>query len=172
MPENEDTNDLNRLYESNYAALLRFARRFIDDEAAKDAVQDVFTELWENGRARCDDPSVRAYLFACVRNRCLNILKHIQIEEDALAQIQTENRLLELDLYDSPETLLINDENLQQISQQIDRLPEKCQNIFKLAYNEGKKSAEIAKIFNLSVRTVEHQLYLGLKNLRKKLRPS
>jgi RNA polymerase sigma-70 factor (ECF subfamily) len=38
-----------------------------------------------------------------------------------------------------------------------------------MAYLEDKKSAEIAEHFNLSIRTVEHHLYLGLKTLRSGL---
>lgn len=58
---------------------------------------------------------------------------------------------------------------MQNIYDQIELLPEKCRIIFKMAYFEEKKNAEIALLLNLSTRTVEHQLYLGLRTLRKQL---
>jgi len=119
---------------------------------------------------RYNDASGRSYLFLCVRNRCLNLLKQEQVKEQYLQNTQIDNRLLGLDYYDSAEKQFIDDENLHQIYRQIDLLPDKCREIFKLAYYEDKKSKEIAELLHLSIRTVEHQLYLGLKILREKLK--
>ena len=41
--------------------------------------------------------------------------------------------------------------------------------IFTLAYVDGKKSVEIAGMLNISQRTVEAQLYKGLKIIRNVL---
>lgn len=57
---------------------------------------------------------------------------------------------------------------MQIVYDQIERLPEKCRIVFKMAYFEDKKNAEIAEILELSIRTVEHQLYLGLRTLHPK----
>ncbi|MDR2765509.1 MAG: RNA polymerase sigma-70 factor [Tannerella sp.] len=157
-----------RVYDANAATLIRFARRFILSEQPEDIVQDVFLELWESDRVT-DEAAARSFLFTAVRNRCINILKHEQIKENYEQHVQTENQLLGLDYLDSIEKLLIDKEEIQTIYQEIDRLPAKCRQIFKLAYFEDKKSAEIAQILNLSIRTVEHQLYLGLKTLRERL---
>lgn len=157
-----------RLYDVNAAMLIRFARRFTLPELPEDIVQDVFLELWESERTM-DESAARAFLFASVRNRCINILKHEQIKENYEQHVQIENQLLGLDYLDSIEKRLIDREEMQTIYRQIDRLPDKCRQIFKLAYFEDRKSAEIAQLLNLSIRTVEHQLYLGLKTLREKL---
>jgi len=168
MEDNDNINAFRRLYEENFAALIRFASRFITHEEAKDVVQDVFAEIWERDGVRYGDVSIRAYLFVLVQNKCLNILKHEQIKEQAMQNIWLENRLMELEYYDSVEKQIIDDERIRQIHRQIDLLPDRCRTIFKLAYYEDKKSAEIARQLNLSVRTVEHQLYLALKTLREK----
>ena len=80
-----------------------------------------------------------------------------------------ENRILGLDYYESYEKKIIDKEDIQHIYNQIEELPEKCRQIFKMAYFEEKRNAEIAEILNISIRTVEHQLYLGLKTLRSRL---
>ena len=156
------------IYNTNVSALVRFAARFTPDDAARDIVQDVFVSLW-NSSTDLDPGSVRSYLFVAVRNRCMNFLKQEQRKNRHADSVRTENRMLEMEYFDSAEKTTLEDERLEMIRRHIDRLPEKCQEIFKLAYYEEKKSAEIASMLNLSVRTVEHQLYLGLKALRERI---
>jgi RNA polymerase sigma-70 factor (ECF subfamily) len=165
----ERTLSFKRLYGENFPPLVRFACRFTTENAAKDIVQDVFVELWEKAHVRYDDPSCRTYLFTAVRNRCINLLKQELVKDTHIRNIQIDNHLQELDYCDSPEKSMIDNEHLQLVRRQIELLPDKCRQIFRLAYCENKKSKEIADLLRLSVRTVEHQLYLALKTLRKKL---
>ncbi len=51
----------------------------------------------------------------------------------------------------------------------LDKLPKQCQTIFRMNRNQGMRSDEIAGVLNLSVRTVENQLYRGLKLIKKSL---
>ena len=51
----------------------------------------------------------------------------------------------------------------------IDKLPKQCQTIFKMSRNSGMRNEDIARQLNLSVRTVENQLYRGIKIIRKSL---
>ena len=52
----------------------------------------------------------------------------------------------------------------------IDALPEKRREIFRLSREEGLKYKEIAEKMNISVKTVETQMGLALKQLREQLR--
>lgn len=52
---------------------------------------------------------------------------------------------------------------------EIAKLPDRCREVFTLAYVDGKKSVEIAGMLNISQRTVEAQLYKGLKIIRNVL---
>lgn len=153
------------MYETHASSLIRFAKRFTSARVAEDLVQDVFLEIWKNDKVLENEYS-RSYLYAAVQNRCINFLKQEQYKKTYIHDTQTEER--EINFSDA---LHPNDysEQMQQIYRQIDLLPDKCKEIFKLAYIEEKKSAEIAGLLKLSIRTVEHQLYLGLKMLRKNL---
>lgn len=157
-----------RYYETNVSSLIRFAIRFVPLEIAEDIVHDVFLEMWNHQETDKDIPS-RPYLFMAVRNRCLNSLKREQIKENYIHTAQLDNQILGLDYYDSYEKRIIEQEDLQLVYDEIERLPEKCRVIFKMAYLEDRKSAEIAETLELSIRTVEHQLYLGLNTLRQRL---
>ena len=153
-----------QMYRANMPTLVRFARRYIPAGEAEDVVQDVFLELWKTGKI-LNEESARSYLFTSVRNRCINYLK--QLKELYSDDIALEMQQRDLDNFDSVEKLMIKKEELQQVYDRIEQLPDKCRRIFKLSYFDGKKSFEIAELLQLSIRTVEHQLYLGLKTLRE-----
>lgn len=155
-------------YEANVSPLIMFARRFVEPEMAEDIIQDVFLEIWDHSDMRRALPS-RAYLFTAVRNRCLNVLTREQVKRNYIETPELENRILGLDYYDSYEKQIVNQEEIQIIYDEIEKLPEKCRETFKMSYFEEKKNAEIAEILNISIRTVEHHLYLGLKTLKDRL---
>ena len=52
------------------------------------------------------------------------------------------------------------------IYKEMDKLPDKCREIFTMSYLEERKTSEIAVLLNISTRTVEVQLYKALKILR------
>lgn len=49
----------------------------------------------------------------------------------------------------------------------LDRMPERRHQIFEMSRMQGLSNADIAEQLQLSVRTVEHQIYLALKELKK-----
>jgi len=155
-------------YEANVSALIMFSQRFVPFDIAGDIVHDVFLEVWNSLEVYKEMPS-KSYLFMAVRNRCLNFLKREKVKDHYINTAQLDNRILGLDHYESYEKLITEKEDMQVIYDQIEQLPEKCRIVFKMSYFEDKKNAEIAEILNISIRTVEHQLYLGLKMLRERL---
>lgn len=155
-------------YQTNISSLIIFAKRFVPSDVAEDIVHDVFLETWNHIDHKKEIPS-RSYIFMAARNKCINYLKKEQAKQNYIESTQLDNQLLGLDYYDSDEKLIIEKENIREIYNQIEKLPEKCRIIFKMSYFEEKKNAEIAEILNISLRTVEHQLYLGLKTLRNNL---
>jgi RNA polymerase sigma-70 factor (ECF subfamily) len=58
----------------------------------------------------------------------------------------------------------------QKIESAISALPEKRQEIFRLAREEGLKYREIADRLEISVKTVETQMTLSMKQLRESLK--
>ena len=53
------------------------------------------------------------------------------------------------------------------LMKKVAELPDRSQQIFRMSYLDGLKAAEIAERLDLSVRTVENQLYRSLLYLRK-----
>jgi len=158
---------LETLFHEHYAALCRFANRYLHDRAAaEDLVQDVFASIWA-GRMRLDvRGSVRSYLFAAVRNRALNLRKHQLVERDwefdeALPDVRALHRAPV-----RPDDLLDEVERRNRLRAAIEALPERCRLVMQLRWEEQLSHAEIADVLGISVKGVERQLSRGLQFLR------
>lgn len=163
-----------QFFKANQPPLVAYANKFLGDwEASRDIVQEVFLSLWENKDKANITTSLRSYLFTSVRNQCVNTIKHkivVQKHSDnALAQL----RELEMSYYASESdthSKLYETEIGKKIEETINDLPEQCRITFELSRFEGLKSQEIAKKMEVSVRTVETQIYRALKVLKESLK--
>ena len=154
-----------RLFNEYYRPLSIFASTYINDlESAKEIVQDLFVYLYENRKSLVITTSLKSYLFQSVRNRCLNHIKHLQVERKHLDQIAHDPQSTE-DLH----AKIAETELEYRIFQIVSELPPKCREIFQMSRVKGKKNKEIADLLQISVRTVETQISNALKVLREKL---
>jgi RNA polymerase sigma-70 factor (ECF subfamily) len=166
-----DPTALEALFREHYVALCRFADRYLHDRAAaEDLVQDVFTAIWSN-RLRLDvKGSLRAYLFAAVRNRALNLRKHQLVERDwERDEAAPEVRLLHR-APQRPDDALEDDERRGRLRAAVEALPERCRLVMQLRWDEQLSHAEIAQVMGITVKGVERQLARGLRALRERTR--
>ena len=56
---------------------------------------------------------------------------------------------------------------LKLINKSIENLPKKCKEIFVLSKKEGYTNIEIAEILNISIKTVESQITIAFKQIKK-----
>src|SRR3546814_8027059 len=63
------------LYSTYYSPLYLHAyNRLRDREAAKDIIQDLFTNIWSNREVVQINEGISSYLYAAVRNRIIDII--------------------------------------------------------------------------------------------------
>jgi RNA polymerase sigma-70 factor (ECF subfamily) len=149
-----------------YAQLVVFARKVvIDDDLARELVQDVIVNFYEKRKEIKIHSSLKAHLYQSVRNRCLNQIKHSQIRRDHHANIYINKKSEEAYVDDKLEETELE----QKIFSIIQTLPAQCKKIFEMSRFEGLSNQEIADDLNLSKRTVETQISKALKVLRKNL---
>lgn len=67
------------------------------------------------------------------------------------------------------EMMLERSEIEQAIMTVVDALPERCREVFILSKVEGLKNREIADRLGISLKTVEAQMTIAIKRLRKEL---
>jgi RNA polymerase sigma-70 factor (ECF subfamily) len=155
-----------QLFHQYYAQLVVFARKVVlDDDLARDLVQDVFVTFYEKRKDIKIHSSLKAHLYQSVRNRCLNQLKHSQIRRDHHSNIYQDKKQDEAFVEDK----LQETELEQKIHNIVKELPGQCKRIFEMSRFEGITNQEIADKLELSKRTVETQISKALKVLRKHL---
>jgi len=158
------------LYRKYHQRLLLYTLKFVEREGdALDIVQNVFVAIWENEKYKQNEQIVQAYLFNAIKNSCLNYLKHQKIVKKF--ENETSIQLLEMEAshYQSGEKSLIERENMKQINDAIDSLPDIYKEIIVLSRFEGLKNSEIADQLNLPVRTVETRVFRALSALKEKI---
>ncbi|MDR1458999.1 MAG: RNA polymerase sigma-70 factor [Bacteroidales bacterium] len=158
---------LEQLYKRHAAGMLFFARKFVDFETAEDIVHDVFLKLCTRDSILIIEQTIGSYLFNAVKNACFDNLKHKIVEDDYMNRVHEDLKMDEFICYDDTVNRLIDEEQIEFLHKAINQLPERCKEIFTLAYLEEKNNAEVAQMLNISVRTVESQIYKALKILRK-----
>jgi RNA polymerase sigma-70 factor (ECF subfamily) len=160
--ENFDT-----IFREYFIPLTWYARKYTGDvDSAKEIVHSVFVNTWEKREMLSFDSTIKSYLYTAVYNRSLNFLRDRakfakgDIEDlEYLANLPSDDHLG----VESAETESI-------IYNEIEKLPDKCREIFKLNRFENKKYSEIAEQLNISVKTVEAQMSKALRVLREKLK--
>lgn len=147
-----------------YPLLTKFAEGFVfDDQVAEDLVQNLFLYLWEHaGRVEIES-SLKSYLYQAVKNRCLNYLRDLHVE-DKRKFLYVEACLNEEDLSDWPDIDLT-----RRIEAAIGSLPSQMKELFMMKYFQGMKSREIARIRGISENTLQTQLQRAKEKLRGRL---
>ncbi|HEY9165576.1 MAG TPA: sigma-70 family RNA polymerase sigma factor [Candidatus Kryptonia bacterium] len=67
--------DFEVVYNRYKTAVYRFCRRMLNDDDAKDIVQEIFMKFLETPFSYDGDARVKGWLFKAARNRCLNVIR-------------------------------------------------------------------------------------------------
>ncbi len=152
----------NKAFDLYYSRLCFFTDKFLHDfDLSRSVVQQVFVDMWIK-RDKLQVTSLQSYLFQSVRNASLDILKRRKAESKYLSTLEPEDSAPLADWMEEAELA-------DRINKAIQKLPEKCREIFVMCRFEEMKYAEIAARLNISVKTVEMQIGIALKKLRKEL---
>ncbi|WP_215223103.1 RNA polymerase sigma-70 factor [Echinicola shivajiensis] len=160
-----DLTAFDELYHRYVPRVLGFAKTFILDKGeAEEAVQEVFIKVWEKRDTLKSELNFKSYLFVSVKNQIYNKIR------DAKKFVRVDD--MELDVASSE--MHIHDKLAYQELEQtafnlLDQLPQIQKKVFTLSKLEGMSHKEIATMLDISVRTVEHHVYLANKQMRANL---
>ena len=154
---------MEQLFRQWYAPLCAFAVGYLkDSDKAEDLVQELFIRLWED-RARLEvHTSAKSYLYAAVRNRCLNALA----ANKRTVRLSPAHEPIEENGSPAEEVLT---ERAARVRAAVEALPPERRKVFTLSRYEGLKYQEIADRLGSSVKTVENQMGSALRTLRTDL---
>jgi len=151
-----------RLFKDSYQLMYRMAFSMVENaDDAKDAVNQVFTQMWK-GKPKVSDDSVRGYLLAATRNQCLHILRQRQLRrqmEEALRRDEAERQ-------DEEREELMRE--LQRIID--DNLTDQDKRVLQLHYDEEMTYAETATVLGISTAAVNKHITRSLAKIRETLK--
>jgi len=161
-----DAEEFELLFRSSYFSLVRYAKRLIKDhDTSEEIVQDLFFRLWKDREKLNIESSLNGYLFRSVHNKCIHYVEHQKVverhaEEMSYRQVSDQ---------ETPSDILNYKELQAKIAGILEKLPERCGQIFYMNRFEGLKYTEIAEKLSISVKTVESNMGKALKEFRKQL---
>jgi RNA polymerase sigma-70 factor (family 1) len=146
--------------------IFNFAYHYLKSASdAEETVQVVFVKLWEGRKEIKEHLSIRSYLFKITINHIYNNLKRKQTHLS-----YKDSELLKDGFDHSTQDNIYYDNLKENLDSWISQLPEQRRIIFKMSRIDGMSHDEIAKQLQLSVRTVESQVYKALKFLKSHLK--
>jgi RNA polymerase sigma-70 factor (ECF subfamily) len=152
--------EFEQLFRRYYPRLCAFAFGYLQDAAqTEETVQDVFMTLWEQRGRVSVHTSMRAYLYAAVRNRALNRSARARTEE------QWQQQQLSSDAVPASDYSDVGD----RVRAAIAALPPACRNALMLRWQEEMSYGEIAEALSISVKTVENNLARARALMREML---
>ena len=147
--------------------MVAYAYNFLkEQEASEEICQEVFFQLWVNREKTDIRTAISSYLYRAVRNRCINLIKHIDIRENYKQYNSDE---IEKNQNEATDTLQVTELD-QTIRTAIDRMPLQRKKIFIMSRYEELTYAEIAEKMGLSKKTIENQMGKALHYLREELK--
>ena len=143
-----------------YAYTLAF-RILLNEEEAKDAVQDSFIKIWKNLRSYNGKYLFTTWMYRIVVNTCIDRLKEIKKQSEINSDSISESS--------NAEDSIINREMARQIRQLSKGLPEKQRIIFILNDLQGLSLDESSEVLNMAKGLVKSNLYYARKSIKEKL---
>lgn len=157
-----------RVFKTYYPALHNLARGILkDSDLAEEQVQEVFIRLWELRDVLRDDLKLFPYLIASVRNRCYNLTRHQEVKQKYITY-QRQRYREEILNYEYED---LTEEIINKMHEAVNRMPDKCREVFKLSRFEGLSHKEIGERLSISTKTVENHITKAMKILKAELIP-
>jgi RNA polymerase sigma-70 factor, ECF subfamily len=171
-----DEKAFDSLFRELYPSLLSFAHRILRKMPdAEETVQDAFINLWKNRNALEIKDSLKSYLYQTVHNLSLNKLEHFRTLKFRPNYTTADSNQWDIirDSYIVTDNLIemIESKDTESIIlKAIEKLPQKCREIFIRSRFDNLSYGEISKILGISENTIRVQIFRALKAITQSIR--
>lgn len=147
------------LFEQHEGRLLRYCKRMVSDESAREVVQDSFLKLWQHVDT-LEEEIILQWLYTVSRNRCLDILRKNKTMKPV--NFEDEEHIGE----SNPEEDYEAGRRKQVTLQLIRSLPDREQEVVRLKFQENLSYQQISAITGITVNYVGVMVHNALAKLR------
>jgi len=165
---NRNTDEFEKMFRLYFVRLASYAHKFIGDFAvAQDLTQSVFLNIWELDGKWNPPGSVKSYLYAALKNQCLNYIKHNKVvkewqDEESWSR---QHNHINMDWEKSDRETKLD----YSINKALEKMPEKRREVFELSRTEGLTYSEISELLGITKKTVENHMGNALRFLKDEL---
>jgi len=165
-----DNNNFAAFYFYHIDRLISYGKKITDDdEMLRDAIQEVFTDLFEKrAKKHTEVENPAAYLMVALRN---NIYKKKDALRKSAGHSLHPDQVVEFNVEYSFQDLLIRDEiqkeTLERLRAAINKLTSGQKELIYLRFEEGLNYPEIAELMKINIESARKQLYRAILSLKK-----
>ena len=146
-----------------YKPLLGYVTTFSKNrEQSEDIVQQSFVSLWEKRNKLQKNISPKNYLYTIAYNNYIDFYRKEKRTNALLEDLLKENLQNRID--EDQEFL---DNRILKLRKVIENLPPRCKEILYLSKQRGLEYLEISEKLKISPKTIESQIRLAFKKIRK-----
>lgn len=154
--------EFNTIYWEYCPGLLRYALQILKiKQEAEDVCADVFVKFVEKAREGYSFKNIRAFLFTCLRNRCLTRKQNIKVVR--------RNETVFFDQQDTEENLFYEDARTEYVKILIDKasgLSPRRKDVLLLTA-AGYRTQEIAKVMDMEHGSAKSQKARAVKKMKE-----
>lgn len=163
------------IFKLYHKSLIHFARVYLKRlELAEEVVQETFIKVWEVRSGLDENKSLKAFLYRCVHNNCINLIKKRKIDSVLTTELRNElHTRLSIMAMDVPDDYFDHLEVLEleaAIEKAIEKLPAQCKEVFMLSRFKEMTYQQIADHLSISINTVKTQLSRAFQKLAEDLK--
>lgn len=137
-----------------------------DGELARDALQDLFLNVWKRREGIDPDRPFKAYLFQSARNLVIDYYRKAsadkQLQQRMMAGFDT--------AYSHVEEKIMRGERAAIVHRLIEQLPPERRQVFILHKIEGKSYKEITELLGIDAAQIAKHVYHSTRYLKQQLR--
>ncbi|HLY69733.1 MAG TPA: RNA polymerase sigma-70 factor [Puia sp.] len=158
-----------KIFTEYFRQLCFFAERLSGNkEESEDVVADSFVKMLQRRESFENMENIKAFLYVTTRNACINQYK--AGKRHVLAHRQMEYLLRTDAIKEGPfEEEIIRAEVIAEIYKEVENLPDRAREIFKMIFINGMSTAEIAQKLGIEMQTVRSQKARALQLLKAEL---
>lgn len=167
--------DFGAFYTAYYRRFIRYACYYVNAvQAAEDIAHDAILSCWENRSKLPPDTDVLGYILLIVKNKCLNHLKHLQVESEygkqyaELHEWEVKARIMTLE--DEYYADIFTDEIRRIAKQALAKLPGQTRYIFEQHRFKFRPRKELAVELGVSLQKIDYHINKANRHLYTELK--
>ena len=174
-PDIDSKSDFGSFYSSYYKRFYRYAYYYVNDaDVALDITHDAILYYWENKKRLPAETDVLGYMLLMVKNKCLNYLKHLQVEAEfnkkykELYEWEINARIMTLEEENYSD--LFTKDIMDIVTKSLTKLPKQTQDIFRKNRFEFRSRKEIALELGVSLQKIDYHINKANDHLYRDLK--